>query len=431
MHERYVLSQMANIWSEENKFNLMLQIEVSACKAQAELGNIPKEALNEIEQKANFSLTRIKQIEEETNHDVIAFLTNVAEHVGKSSRFIHLGLTSSDILDTCLAILMRDAGVILLEDLYHLKEALRIKALEHKETIMIGRTHGVHAEPITFGLKMALWYCETERNIDRLKEAIANISYGKLSGAVGTYAHLDPFMEEYVCSQLSLKVDPISTQIIQRDRHAQYLATLAIIASCLEKFALEIRNLQRTDISEVEEYFSPTQKGSSAMPHKKNPIMSERICGLARVVRSKSQIAMENIPLWHERDISHSSVERMIIPDGTSLLDYMIKKFTELINNLFVNKANMRSNLIRTHGLIFSQKVLLALANKSLSREEAYHLVQHNTRRVLSEDQDFKEMLLKDPKILAFLSPAEIEDCFNLKSYLKNVDFIYKRIGLI
>lgn len=431
MHERYTLSQMANIWSEENKFSTMLQIEILACEAQAKLGNIPEEALKEIKLKANFSINRIKEIEEEVNHDVIAFLTNVAEYVGKSSRYIHLGLTSSDVLDTCLAVLMREAGAIILEDLYHLKDELMKKALEHKNTLMIGRTHGVHAEPITFGLKIAIWYCETERNIKRLTDAITNISFGKLSGAVGTYAHIDPFVEEYVCKKLSLEVDPVSTQIIQRDRHAQYISTLAIIASSLEKFAQEIRNLQRTDINEVEEYFSPTQKGSSAMPHKKNPITAERICGLARVVRSKSQVAMENIPLWHERDITHSSSERMIIPDSTSLLDYMIKKFTHIISNLVVNKTIMMNNIMRTHGLIFSQKLLLALIEKGVTREEAYLLVQRNTERILAENKSFKELLLKDQKVLALLSPQGIEACFDLNAYIKNIDFIYKRLGLI
>ncbi|MCK4325972.1 adenylosuccinate lyase, partial [bacterium] len=378
MIERYILPKMGRIWSEENKFKTMLQIEILVCEALARLGEIPREALAKIKEKAGFDLERIREIEAETRHDVIAFLEAVGERVGDESRYIHLGLTSYDIVDTSLSLRMQEAGDLILQDLKKLSQILKRKAKEHKETVMIGRSHGIHAEPITLGLKFALWWKETERNRERMTRAREAISYGKISGAVGTYAHLDPRVEEYVCKKLNLTPAPVSTQILQRDRHAQYLTTLALIASSLEKFALEIRNLQRTDILEVEEYFSRGQKGSSAMPHKRNPIVSERVSGLARIVRGNAQAALENIALWHERDLTHSSVERVIIPDSCILVDYMLNKFIEVMDNLVIYPGNMKKNLEKTKGLIFSETVLLELAKKGLSRKEAYRVVQRN-----------------------------------------------------
>ena len=428
MIERYTRPRMGEIWTREYRFKKMLDVEILACEAQSLLGIIPGQAVKAIKERAKFDVSRIDEIEAEVHHDVIAFLTSVAENVGEESRYIHLGLTSSDVLDTALSAQMREAGQLIEKDVQELLGVLREKAKEHKETVMVGRTHGIHAEPMTFGLKLCLWYSEMKRNLDRLGRAVENISYGKLSGAVGTFAHLDPFVEEYTCEKLSLKPAPVSTQVIQRDRHAEYLSTLAIIGASLEKFALEIRALQRTEIAEAEESFGPKQKGSSAMPHKKNPIISERICGLARLLRTNALASLENVALWHERDISHSSVERVIIPDSTILLDYMLDKFTNLIKNLIVHKDQMLKNLERSGGIIFSQKVLLELAKRGLSREMAYELVQRNALR--REEATFKDALLEDEELLKVMDASEIKACFDLKESLRNVDAIFKRVGI-
>ncbi|MDD2553828.1 MAG: adenylosuccinate lyase, partial [Desulfotomaculaceae bacterium] len=364
MIDRYTLPEMKQIWSQENKYRKWLDVEIFACEAMADLGQVPREALAEIKEKADFDAQRIAEIEAVTNHDVIAFTTNVGEYVGDAAKYIHLGLTSSDVLDTALAALMKEAGEHILDRLRQLREALLEKAAEHRRTIMIGRTHGIHAEPITFGLKMLLWVAETDRNIRRMEQAVETISAGKISGAVGTYANIDPQVEAHVCSRLGLKPANVSTQVLQRDRHAEYLTTIAVIGSSLDKFATELRSLQRTDILEVEEHFKKGQKGSSAMPHKRNPIIGERISGMARLLRGNALAAMENVPLWNERDISHSSVERVIVPDSTIILDYMLAKFTNTITNLLVYPENMMRNIERTHGLIFSQRVLLALVEE-------------------------------------------------------------------
>jgi len=421
---------MKKIWKEEQKFSLWLKIEILACEAWAKLGKIPPEALDKIKKKANFDIKRIKEIESEVKHDVVAFLTNLAEYVGPEARYIHLGLTSSDIGDTCLVLQMKMASEIILQDLDKLAGVLREKARKHKNTLMMGRTHGVHAEPITLGLKFALWYEETKRNLERMRQAKENISCGKLSGAVGTYANLEPSVEEYVCKKLDLIPCPVSNQIIQRDRHAQYLSTLAIIASSLDKFALEIRGLQRTEIREVEEPFLKGQKGSSSMPHKRNPEICERICGLARLVRSNVQAGLENIALWGERDISHSSVERVIIPDSTILLDYMLEKFTRILENLFIYPDNMKKNIEKTKGLFFSQRLLLELAEKGLSREEAYRLVQKNAMRCWEKDEDFKYLIEQDEQIAKYLKKEEIDSIFEPQYYLRWVDDILQRVGI-
>jgi len=427
---RYTLPAMGSIWTEKNKFEKWLEVEIAVCEVQAELELIPGEAVEEIRDKANFKIERILEIEKEVKHDVIAFLTNVAEYVGDASRFIHLGMTSSDLLDTANALLMKEAGGILIEDLNALREALKTRAIEHKNTECIGRSHGIHAEPTTFGLKMALWYDEINSHIQRMERAVAAISYGKISGAVGTFAHLDPVVEEKVCEKLGLKPAPISTQIIQRDRYAEFLTTIALIGSSLEKFSIEIRSLQRTEILEVEEYFSKGQKGSSAMPHKRNPVTSEQISGLARLLRSNSMAAMENVALWHERDISHSSVERIILPDSTILLDYMLNKMTKLVENLLVYPENMKTNLNKTNGLIFSQSVLLALTQKKLRRETAYSLVQKCAMECWNTGKDFKSLLMEDSEIMMNLSEDEIENIFDLKKHLRNVNQIFERVGI-
>lgn len=430
MLERYALPEMGRIWSEENKFRKMLDIELLVCEALAGLGKIPGEAVAKIKDKAGFDLKRIREIEEEVHHDVIAFLTAVAEQVGEESRYIHLGLTSYDVVDTSLSLRMREAADLIGQGLNELSDVLKSRAGEHEKTVMVGRSHGIHAEPITFGLKLAIWWEEVERNRDRVKEARRQISYGKISGAVGTYAHIDPRVEKYVCEKLNLTPAPVSSQILQRDRHAHYLSVLALLASSLDKFALEIRHLQRTDILEVEEYFSPGQKGSSAMPHKRNPIISERVSGLARVVRSNVLAALENIPLWHERDLTHSSVERIIIPDSCILIDYMLKKFTAVMKNLIVYSENMKRNLEKTRGLIFSETILLELAKKGLSREEAYRLVQRNAMKAWEEEADFQETLLRDKEMGKYLHKDEVERCFDLKHNLRNVKKIFKRLGI-
>lgn len=428
MIERYTLPQMGSIWTLENRYRKILDVEICACEAQSELGIIPKEAVEIIKKKAKFDVERVKEIEKTTQHDVIALLTNVAEYVGEESRYIHLGLTSYDVVDTALSLMMKEAANIIEEDLLKLSEVLFVKATEYKHTIMIGRTHGIHAEPITFGLKLALWFKETERNLVRIKAARECISVGKLSGAVGTYSQIDPKVEEDVCHRLGLTPATVSTQIIQRDRHAQVLTTLAIIASSLDKFATEIRNLARTDIREVEEYFGKGQKGSSAMPHKRNPINCERIAGLARTVRVNALAALENVALWHERDITHSSVERIIIPDSFILVNYMLVLFKGVIENLVVYPENMRRNIDKTHGLIFSQRVLLALAQKKVLREEAYRLVQRNAMKSLDKGIEFKDGLKKDKDILKVLSAKEIDACFNLDYYLRHIDYIFDRL---
>ncbi|MDP2207590.1 MAG: adenylosuccinate lyase [Bacteroidota bacterium] len=430
MITRYTRPEMGNIWTDENKFRTFLDIEILACEAQTELGIIPKEAVKKIKEKAKFDVQRIDEIEQTVKHDVIAFLTNVGEYVGDEARFIHVGMTSSDVLDTGLAIQMKQSGELLLKDLELLAEVLARRANEFKYTIMVGRTHGVHAEPITFGLKFALWYDETQRNIRRIKQAIETISYGQISGAVGTYEHLDPFVERYVCDKLGLKPAPISNQILQRDLHAEYLTTLAIVGSSLEKFATEIRHLQRTEVLEAEEYFSKGQKGSSAMPHKRNPVNCERVAGLARVLRGNAQAAMENISLWHERDISHSSVERIIIPDSCILLDYMLATFTDIVDKLIVYPENMMKNLELTGGLIFSQSILLALTKKGMKREEAYALVQRHAMDVWENKKDFKELLMRDAAVTKILSPSEIEHLFDLKKSINKVDYIFKQVGI-
>ncbi|MGQ9799539.1 MAG: adenylosuccinate lyase [Ignavibacterium sp.] len=428
MIQRYTLPEMGKIWDDKFKFDTWLKIEILACEARAKLGEIPEADLKIIKAKANYDIRRILEIEETTKHDVIAFLTNVAEFVGPESRHIHYGMTSSDILDTTLSYQMKIAGELILQQLYSLKAALKNRALEHKNTICIGRSHGVHAEPTTMGLKFALWYEETKRNIDRLKKAIENISVGQISGAVGTFEHLSPKVEEYVCEKLGLKPAPVSTQVIQRDRHAEFLTTLAIIGTTLEKIAVEIRHLQRTEVLEAEEFFSKGQKGSSAMPHKRNPIVSERITGLARLLRSNSIAAMENVALWHERDISHSSVERVVIPDSCIVLHYMLDLSIKLITNLIIYPEHMKRNLNLTRGLIFSQTFLLKLVEKGLTREEAYKLIQENAMRVWEDEtKNLKDELLKSETVLRYLSKEEIEETFNYKKMLKSVDYIFSR----
>ena len=428
MIPRYTTPEMQRIWSPEYKFQKWLEVEIAVCEGWAHLGQIPPQAVEKITSRASFSVQRIEELEEVVRHDVIAFLTNVAENVGEEARYIHLGLTSSDILDTSMALLLREACQIILQDLEELSRALQRRALEHKDTPMIGRTHGIHAEPITFGLKLAIWWDENRRNIERLKRAIETINYGKISGAVGSFAHVEPSVEEYVCRKLGLKPAPISSQIIQRDRYAELLTTLAIIASSVEKFATEIRNLQRTEIREVEEYFSPGQKGSSAMPHKRNPIACEQVCGLARLVRTNSLAALENIPLWHERDITHSSVERVILPDSTTLMDYILKRFTRILDRLLVYPEQMMENLNKTRGLIFSESILLALVKKGLSREDAYQLVQQRAMEGWEGNRYFKELVLDDEEIGKYLSREEIESAFDLREQLRHVDHIFDRV---
>ncbi|HBC92082.1 MAG TPA: adenylosuccinate lyase [Pelotomaculum sp.] len=431
MIERYTLPEMKAVWSEENKFRKWLDVEIYACEALAELGQVPPEALAEIKEKANFDVRRIAEIEAVTNHDIIAFTTNVAEYVGEAGKYIHLGLTSSDVLDTAMAALMKEAGRYLLVRLEKLKEALLEKAVEHRNTVMIGRTHGIHAEPITFGLKMLLWVDEVERSIRRMERAVDTVSVGKISGVVGTYANINPRVEAHVCAKLDLAPAKLSTQVLQRDRHAEYLTTIAVIGSSLDKFATELRSLQRTDILEVEEQFKKGQKGSSAMPHKRNPITGERISGLARLLRGNALAAMENVALWNERDISHSSVERVIVPDSTITLDYMLAKLTDIITNLQVYPENMLKNIDRTHGLIFSQRVLLALIEeKGLTRERAYELVQRNAMQSWRTGESFRSLLLKDGDVTSLLTPQELDELFDYNYHLKNVDLIYSRFGL-
>ena len=430
MISRYTHPEMGKIWEEQNEFQKLLDVEIYACEAMAEIGQIPKEAVEVIKAKAAFTVERIREIERETNHDIIAFVSAVAENVGEEAKYIHMGLTSSDVKDTALAIMMKEAADILLADLHKLKEAIFKRAAEHKYTPMIGRTHGIHAEPLTFGLKLALWLGEVDRNIARLERAKETISVGKLSGAVGTYANIDPRIEEYVCRRAGLKRADLATQVIQRDRHAEYLTTMAIIASSLDKFATELRNLQRTDIREVEEYFAKGQKGSSAMPHKRNPITNERIAGLARVVRGNAVAALENVALWHERDITHSSVERVILPDSTILLDYMLRKLTNIVEKLLVYPDAMLANLNKTDGLIYSQRILLAIVDKGVARDTAYRWVQRNAMAKWEQGKSFKEGILNDPDIRQYLSVEEINGLFDYQYFLRHVDMIMARFGL-
>jgi adenylosuccinate lyase len=419
---------MAAIWSPENRYRKWLDIEILACEAMAQKGEIPSGALKNIKEKAAFDVARIEEIEKATKHDVIAFLTSVVEKVGEDGRFIHKGLTSSDILDTSLAVLLKEASDMLIDDMRRLLDVLKNKAMRYKNTLMVGRSHGIHAEPITFGLKMALWYQEMERNIARMIRAKETISYGKISGTVGTYSFIDPSIEDYVCRKLGLTPAPVSSQIVQRDRHAEYFTTLAIIGSSIDKFSQEIRLLQRTEVREAEEYFAPGQKGSSAMPHKRNPVLSENLSGLARLMRSYAVAALENIPLWHERDISHSSVERVIAPDATVLLDFMLSRFTDLLDTLVVYPERMLANLNMTRGIIFSQMVLLKLIDKGMSREDAYAAVQKNAMKSWQDDEDFKMLLLEDVEVMSCLNAEDIHAAFKVENFLGHIDVVYHRV---
>ena len=430
MIDRYTHPEMGNIWTLENEFRTMLKVEILACEAMNKLGIVPDDALKDIQNKADFRLERIKEIEAVTNHDVIAFLTNVAEYVGDASKYIHKGLTSSDVKDTALCYMTVQSADLIMRHLQNFHAILRRRAAEFKNTVMIGRTHGIHAEPMTFGMKFLLWSDEIERDMERLKQAREMMAVGKLSGAVGTYSNIDPFVEEYVCKKLDLKPVRLATQVIQRDRHAHFLTTLAIIGSSLDKMATEIRNLQRTDIREAEEYFAPGQKGSSAMPHKRNPITCEKVSGMARLLRGYAIAGLEDVALWHERDISHSSVERVILPDATIALDHMLRKFSNIIDKLLVYPDAMLANLNKTGGLIFSQNLLIALVTKGVLREDAYKWVQRNAMARWLEGADFKTNVEADPDIKKYLTDEEIEHCFDPKPMLRNVDLIFSRFGL-
>jgi len=431
MIERYSLPKMSAIWQEEFKFKTMLAIEILALEALAKQKKVPFLAVKRIKNKARFNLSQIKKIEDKTQHDVVAFVTNVAQYIGSDAKYLHLGLTSSDILDTTLGVQLKAASKILIDDVNRVLKVLAKKARAYKDTVCIGRTHGVHAEPTTFGLKLALWYDEMQRNLERLKLAGEEVSVGKVSGAVGTFANVDPVVENYICKKLGLKPAKISTQIIQRDIYAVLMARIAIVGSSLEKFATEIRHLQRTEVLEAEEPFGKGQKGSSAMPHKRNPVICERICGLARLLRGNALASMENIALWHERDISHSSVERVIIPDSTLALDYMLNKFIQVIEGMSVYPENMMANLIKTKGLIFSQRVLLKLMDSGLPRIKAYDIVQCAAMRTWKEGVDFKNSLLLELEVLKYLSENDLDKIFDLNYYLSNVKTIFKRVGLL
>jgi len=428
MIPRYTRPEMTKIWEPENKFRKWLDIEIAACEAWAQLGEIPKKSLQVIRKRAKFNIKRIDKIEQTVKHDVIAFLTSVAEHVGPDSRFIHKGLTSSDILDTALAIQMREAADIIIEDINELVNVLKTNALKYKNTLRMGRSHGIHAEPTTFGLMFALWYEEMKRNLFRIQCAKETISYGKLSGPVGTFSNIPPAIEQYVCNKLGLSPAPVSTQIIQRDRHAEFMNALALIAATIEKIAIEIRHLQRTEVLEAEEPFEKGQKGSSAMPHKRNPIGSENLSGLARVVRSNALASMENIALWHERDISHSSVERIVIPDSAILIDYMLARLTKILRGLNVYPERMLENINKSFGLYNSQRVMLALIGKGMSRENAYQFVQKSAMESWSTKREFKEIIKNDKEIKQYLSSNEITKLFNLSYYTKNVNYIFRRV---
>jgi adenylosuccinate lyase len=429
--ERYTLPEMGNLWTEAYKLKTWLQVEIAVCEAQAELGYIPTTAVEEIKAKANFDPKRVLEIEAEVRHDVVAFLTNVNEYVGEVGRYIHLGLTSSDVLDTALALQLVASLDVLMQRLEDLIEVIRQKAKEHRTTVMIGRSHGIHAEPITFGFKLAGWLAEVLRHQERLKILRETIAVGKMSGAVGTYANIEPRVEAIACEKLGLKPDTASTQVISRDRHADFVQQLAMLAASIERFAVEIRNLQKTDVLEVEEFFSKGQKGSSAMPHKRNPIRSERLTGMARLVRSHAGVALENIALWHERDISHSSAERVILPDSCILTHFMLKEITELVKNLLVYPDNMERNMYCYGGVVFSQRVLLALVDKGMSREDAYAIVQQNAHTAWNKpDGDFHELIVKDSRVTEKLSSAEIEECFDAQQHLKHLEEVYQRLGI-
>jgi len=428
MIERYSRKEMSQIWSQENKFKTWLEVEIAAAEGWAQLGVVPQEAVEEIRAKANFDIARVEEIERQTRHDVIAFLTNVAEYVGPAARFLHWGMTSSDMLDTAMAVLFKQALELILRDVDGLLEVIKRRAFEHKDTVMIGRSHGIHAEPITFGLKLAIWYDEMRRNRRRLEAAKETISYGKISGAVGTFAQIDPRVEAYACEKLGLKPAPASNQIIQRDRYAEVFCSLAILAGTAEKIATEVRHLQRTEVLEAEEYFRPGQKGSSAMPHKRNPILSENICGLARMIRSYALPSLENICLWHERDISHSSVERVIAPDAFILMDFMLARLTGLLDKLIVYPENMQKNLNKLQGLIFSQQILLLLTQRGVSREDAYAMVQRRAMEVWEGKGSFKDLLKQDEDILRYIKKEELNDIFNIQHHLKHVNTIFDRV---
>ena len=428
MIPRYSRAKMAAIWSQENKYQKWLDVEVAACEAMVKLGKIPAGAVETIKAKAAINVARIDEIEKITKHDVIAFVSSLTEIIGEDGRFIHMGLTSSDVLDTALAVQLKEASDLLLSDLDQLLAVLKRRAGEHKKTLMIGRSHGIHAEPITFGLKMALWYQEMQRNRARLERARESVCTGKIAGAVGTFSFIDPFVEEYVCEKLGLKPAPVSSQIVQRDRHAEFFSTLAIIASSLDKFAQEIRLLQRTEVREAEEYFSPGQKGSSAMPHKRNPVLSENISGLARLVRSYAVAALEDVALWHERDISHSSVERVIGPDATIVLDFMLGRFTGLMDKLVVYPERMMANLNMTHGVIFSQMVLLALIEKGTTREDAYAMVQKSAMTSWQDGIEFRQLITQDASVRKHLNEKDLDAIFNVNNFLKHLDYIFERV---
>ncbi len=431
MIERYSRPEMARIWAQEAKYEAWLRVELAVCEVYARRGLIPADALGRIKGAAKVSARRIDEIEASTRHDVIAFLTNLEEALGADSRYVHMGLTSSDVVDTAQALLLQQAAEVLLGGLERFQAAVRSLSLRHKDTLCVGRTHGIHAEPTTFGLKALVWYAEAGRNIERLKRAREGVRVGKISGAVGTFAHVDPDVEEEVCRLLGLEAAPVSTQIVQRDRHAELTGALAILAASLEKVALEIRSLQRTEILEVEEPFTEGQKGSSAMPHKRNPVSCEQVCGLARLVRTNGLAALENIALWHERDISHSSVERVILPDSTLLVDYMLHQMTRIIEGLAVYPDRMRENMGRSFGLIFSQRVLLKLADKGLARQVAYEVVQRNAMRAWRERIAFRDLLAAEPEVMDRLTPSELDECFDPAWQLRNVDAIYRRVGLL
>lgn len=428
MIERYTLPEMGAIWTEQNRYQKWLEVELAVCEAWSKLGKIPPQALQQIKKKAGFSIKRIDEIEKIVKHDMIAFLTSLSEHVGKDSRYIHLGLTSYDIVDTALSLVIKESFNKIIKDIKSLKKVLKSKALFYKKSVVVGRTHGVHAEPITFGIKLLVWHEEVERHLRRIQNALEVISFGRISGAVGTYVHIDPRVEIYALKKLGLKPVKVSTQVLQRDRHAEALFVLALLCSSLDKFAVEIRHLQKTEVLEVEEPFTKGQKGSSAMPHKKNPVRAERISGLARVTRANLQVAMENIPLWHERDISHSSTERIILPDSFILTDFILFETIDILKNWKVHPERMIKNINLTRGLIFSQMVLLALLKKNMSREYAYQLVQKNSLKAWKEDLDFKNLIQSDQEIIKLLSQDEINKCFSLEFYLEKIDYIFDKV---
>lgn len=428
MIERYSLPEMRNIWSEENKFRKWLDVELAVCEAWAKLGRIPKDALERIKSRAGFSVERIKEIEKVTKHDMVAFTTSVAEFIGEDSRYFHMGLTSYDVVDTALSILIRDSLNLVIEKAEKLKEILKKKAIEWKDLLVMGRTHGVHAEPITFGFKFLIYYEEMKRNIERLKNAKKNIEVGRISGSVGTYAHLEMDVERIACEKLGMVPESVSNQVIQRDRHAEVMSALSITASTLEKIATEIRHLQRTEVLEAEEFFSEGQKGSSSMPHKRNPVRAERICGLSRLIRSYSISSLENINLWHERDISHSSVERIIFPESFLLSDFMLQEMIELVSTLIAYPERMRENIEKSYGLIFSQRLLHALMEKGLSREKAYFIVQRNSLKAWKEKRGFKEVTMEDNEILEILKGEDIDEIFDIKYFLRHINEIYRRV---